>query len=247
MKQLDFFRNLQIKRTLWVLFFFLVSCSVMQKQISVGYDPTFYAGELEGRQAELTGFFSDLFLEMSKQENVNFTLHEKTRDSLDQGLVAKEYQIALQYVSARLFSLPNLHYSNLLLSTGPVIVVPFTSEATSFKDLSGKEVGMVMDEESVDLVGRNPEILPRYYGSQAQMLEDLKEGKIHAALVPSLFAVRYVNDLYSHELKIATAPLTNSGMRFVALSQQEVDECNRMIDKLKSSGRYNEILAKWKL
>ena len=64
------------------------------------------------------------------------------------------------------------------------------------------------------------------------------------ALIPNLEARALIPNLYTNQLKIVTAPLSNHGLRLITLKgnhEDLIDYFNKGLEKLKKEGTYQKI------
>lgn len=238
------------------LFFFFVAmvcitgCMKPSKSVSIAWDPSWYAISSDAPKDQLNGFFQDLLLELSKESGgqIVFQVHQRHFGDLKEGLGIGQYEMALYPLSPRPW---DGHYSlsEPLLRTGVVLVVATDGFYRTLKDLKNQQLATLMDDETLNVLSDYPEISTRFYPSVATMLEDLKEGKVQAALVPRLSAMAYLEDLYTNELMIVSAPLTESAILWVSSQEHAplIKNLEELMRRLKEKGLYDMLLQKWNL
>jgi polar amino acid transport system substrate-binding protein len=217
---------------------------------SVALDPQWSTLEVKGRQQNLMGFTTDVFKEMAKQQNVRFELVSRNWDNLTDGLLQKKYDAMLSTIYPYVFNLQKYDFSDLFLSTGPVLVVRVNSPFTSLDMFKGKEIGIQAGSPTSLLIEIDTSILPRTYESVPQALNAVLNGEIEGALVDVLIAQAYCNDLYKDRLKISTIPLNDQGMRLLTLHEKNgalIEYFNAGLKALEKSGKYQELQQKWAL
>lgn len=229
---------------------FLTSCSKEPPTpFSVGIDPYWTSLNLKGREQNLLGFTEDLFKEISNKQGINLILVTRNWDNLLDGLQKNQYEAMLSTLYPYIFNLSTYDFSDLILGTGPAIVVPVQSKITSLAELEGKMVGVQQGSESSVLLDKYPTVLPRTYLSVAQALQDVASGTIEAAIVNELTAQAFCQDLYAGRLKVLT-PLNDQGIRIVTLHDQHkelLSKFNEGLHAAKANGTYRSLQEKWSI
>ncbi len=149
-----------------------------------------------------------------------------------------------------IFNEKQFDFSSIYLPLGPVLVVPLQSKIASLDQLIGKQIGIVSGSSSVSLLEKSNGAIIRYYESIPQALNDVLLGAIDGAMVGILPASAYCRDLYKGELKVATAPLNDEGLRLVTKHKAAPDlirAFNAGLQTLKKNGVYTHLQNKWSL
>lgn len=227
----------------------LAACGTSSKgkEYHIGFDPSWYPLSLMGMESNVLAFSQELLLEISHLEHVNFVRINKNWDNLLLGLQQKKYDGMLSSMQPFLFTVNTYDFSDLYLLTGPVLVVPIDSNATSVSMMKGKEIGIIQGASSVLIAEQNPYLTIRTYESIPDALNDVLAGVIDGALIDGLPAMSYINNLYP-DLKVVTSPLTDAGLRLITLHQESnelINLFNRALKKLKENGRYEDLAKKW--
>ena len=82
------------------------------------------------------------------------------------------------------------------------------------------------------------------------MLNAVVTHNLDGCLIPILAATSYIRDLYQGQVKIATPPLTDEGLRLVAkhnTAQELIKKFNDGLEKMHKDGSYHELAHKWGL
>jgi polar amino acid transport system substrate-binding protein len=218
---------------------------------TIAYDPAWFGVELMGQQNNVTGFSRDLLKEIGKQKKIKLSFVAMSWDTLIPNLKAKQYDVMLSPLYPYVFNQTYFTFSAPYLLTGPVLILPIDSKATSIADLSGSEIAVLPDGSGVFYLEKNPEILIRNYDSIPDALNDVAAGTIEGAAFDILIASAYCNNIYHDTLKIVGPPMDDSGLRLIVLEQSPPSDLIKTFDeglvKLKTSGTYRKLLEKWSL
>lgn len=242
-----------LKKGLYVLFFlFLVSCGGDHRNgtFTIGVDVAWFGIDFMGQQNNVTGFSRDLLKEIGKQKKMKLAFLPVNWDVLLSDMQAGRYNGCLSSLYPYIFNQANFDFSHTYLLTGPVLVLPESSKAKSLDQLSGKEIAYLVNSDGDLLLEKNPAILIRPYDNIPQALNDVVAGVIDGAVVNVLIASSYCQNIYAGELKIATPPMNDIGLRLltpVHKDPQLIRAFNEGLEELKHSGTYDALLKKWSL
>lgn len=234
-----------------LLLLLLVSgCSSPSRdELRVGVDPSWFPLAVPGREQNITGFSTELLKEIAKIQKLSTTKVTVNWDDLVDGLHNNKYNAILSSMPPYAFNRQTYDFSELYLTTGPVLMVASDSPITSLKTIKGKEIAVIPDARGAMLLEKYPGVILRPYDSIPKALNDIVKGEVDGALVNILSAVAYCQDLYQNKLKIVTPVLSNEGLRLITVKDggDWVSHFNRGLAKLKSSGAYDKLLLKWDL
>lgn len=242
------------KNIIFILSILIILCSFASKKTTQGYqigiDPTWYPLELTGRETNVLAFSIELLQEIAKKEDLQLSIVTMNWNNLIWGLTKKKYDAILSSLYPYVFYEKKFHFSNVYLSTGPVIVVPEQSKIKKLDDLKGKTVGILQGSAASVFLQKYPGLLMQSYDTMPETLNALENMHIDAAVLDSLSAQSYVRDLYADKLKISTPPLNEQGLRLIMLDTKKqilIEKFNAGLKKLQKNGRYEELLKKWGL
>jgi polar amino acid transport system substrate-binding protein len=240
-----------LKKSVFLLFLGLSACGGSSStSYQIAMDPAWYSIESMGREKNLIGFATDLLAEISKDTDTRLSLRSANWNTLFDGLKDGQYQGVLSGMPPYNFNQQTYTFSSVFLETGPVLIVPFSSSIRSLNALSGKEVGIISDSSAVTILEKYPDILIRTYDSIPKMLNDILVSAIDAAVVGILPAEAFCQDLYHGQLKIATKPLNEEGLRLIAMAgvaEPLIKTFDLGLEDLKDNGEYDKLLKKWSL
>ena len=156
----------------------------------------------------------------------------------------------LSSVQPHPFNERQFHFSRLFLKTGPVLIVKKQVQKEVIEKMMRKEIAVDSRIHEALLIEHYPEAIVRFYDIIPEALNEVVSDRIDGAIVNYIPAISFVQDLYKKELKIASLPLDNTGLRMVALKdkQRELMKIfNEGLDTLKREGVYEKLALKWGL
>ena len=232
------------------IFFFSCGGSKADFDYTIALDPAWYALSAPGREADLTAFTTELILEIGKLERVKIGVYERSWSNLMYALQEGQCDAICSTMQPYLFYEKLYHFSSLYLMTGPVLVNLVKAPTKPLEKSSGDIIGIQRDTNGAIVLEKYPSIIQRTYESVQQALIDTTKGEIDGAIVDILAAEAYTRDLFQGQLKIATPPLTQEGIRILSMKNHK-PELIRIFDRglarLKSNGKYAELAKKWRL
>lgn len=216
----------------------------------IGIDPTWYPLELPGLDSNIVAFATELLQEVSQTRKMQIGLVTMSWDNILSGLQEKKYDGIFSSMYPFVFYEKKYSFSDPFLSTGPVLVVPINSKIHSLEKLKGKEVAVMPGSVGSVILEKYPDVLQRNYDIVPDALNAILTETVDAAVIDHLIAKAYIQNLYHEQLKIATLPLNDQGLRLITLYKQSpalIKEFNKGLHKLKDNGKYDELLKKWSL
>lgn len=241
-----------------ILFFLLIgmlqgcSCSSEGRGggLRVGIDPNWYPIDFGPQESYVNGFTEDLLLEIARYSGIEFERIPANWDNLYEGMKQKKYEAVISSLPAYEYNQAQYDFSHNLLDLGPVLIVPIAAQHTDLAKMSGELVGVVVGDPAVLQLQKYPDIVIRNYNAIPDLLNAIVSGEIEGALLNSIPAVNYVTDLYAEKLKIASSPLTDTGLRLIAVKGKHshvVNTFNKSLDQLRKKKKLQALLKKWNL
>jgi polar amino acid transport system substrate-binding protein len=237
---------------LWALLFALVGCGKSAPPVQskmIGRDITWFPLQLGAKSNNLTAFTTALVQEIDRLEHLHLQIVNIDWIRLCPSLWDGEIGAMLTSMTPNLISEEKYTFSDPIVSLGPVLVVPSSSEVTSIAQLDGKIVGVYQYDESV-LVAQEYPLIIQLYQSITTILEELKHGVVDAALIPVLDAHALVNHLYAKHLKIISEPLNNKAIRLATLKNKYetlMKHFNQGLKKAREQGVYETLRSTYAL
>ena len=231
---------------------FFLSCTGNKADFdyTIALDPSWYSMQAPGREADLTAFTTELILEIGKLEKVTIGVYQRSWSNLMYALQEGQCDAICSTMQPYLFYEKLYTFSNLYLMTGPVLVNLVKAPKKSLDKLGGDIIGIQRDSNGAIILEKYPRIIQRTYESIQQALIDTTKGEIDGAIVDILSAEAFTQDLFQGQLKIATPPLTQEGVRILAMKNHKpelIKLFDRGLARLKSNGKYAELAKKWRL
>lgn len=212
-----------MKRFLLLLLVIVSSCaSAPSERYKIGYDPTWYPLNLYGKVNAVTAFVETLFQKVEKKADVNFALTESSPLELLFNLEDGLFDGILSSLAPEGESLEKYDFSDPILLIGPVLVVKSDSQLKTLSDFKEKILALSTYDSTAALMAQKyPGVVMKNYNDMIVALEDVANGIIDGALVSRLEAEALIPAQFANQLMIATAPLTNEGIRLVTLKGEQ--------------------------
>lgn len=223
---------------------------------TIARDNTWYPFHLKGKEKNLIAFTNDLRAAIAKESKLNWGWVEASPSTLIAGLDDENYDAIISTMQPNFINRNQYLFSELFLELGLVLVVPQNSSATSLKDMRGKTIGISTSSYPLFNAIReggahanNIQLLT--YDNINEALDLLENGNLDGIITHTFPAYTLVRGFNKGNLKVATAPITEEGLRLVALKNKEsellIEDFNRALKTLKENGVYAQLIAKWNL
>lgn len=217
----------------------------------VARDNTWYPIDLRGRERNMVGFANDLIQEIGSIEGFRVQVFDVGRNGLIDGLNTGRFDAILSTMEPNIVNRKRYAFSQPFYLIGPVLVVPENSSITSLSDLKGKILGIESSALPSFRIPEAPDVVVIPYDTISKALERLDNNTIDAVFMDVLRAYVFTEGFYRGRLKVATLPLTDRGLRLVALNDLNslllISQFDDGLQKLKDSGRYGELIEQWGL
>jgi polar amino acid transport system substrate-binding protein len=250
MAQSSIFRTTMKKISILILVLCtLLSCSKSSNGgRRVGVDPYWSPLDLGTRENSVTACSTDLLTEIGKLEKIPFVKVSVNGNDFMEGLQKGQYEAILSSMRPYIFNRELFDFSDIYLALGPVLVVPAKSNIDSLKNLEGKEIAVITGSTYDQILQKSNGVLIRYYDSIPKALNDILLGVLDGAMIDIFSATPFCRDLYEGELKIATPPLNDDGLRMVVKHNTASDLIkgfNTGLAQMKKDGSYEKLIGKW--
>lgn len=218
------------------------------KVFRLGVDPTWAPlsfGELE---PYVNGYTEEVLFDVAQYNGNSFQKITANWDSLLEGMHQGRYDAVLTSLPPYSFNQAKYDFSDTFLDLGPVIVLPSNSKVDDLASLAKHLVGVVAGDPAILLLQKYPDAILRQFQSIPDLLNAILMGEISAALLDRLSAINYVQDLYQGQLKIGSAPLTDTGLRLVTLKGRQqtfLRSFNAALKRFRKKHQLEALQKKW--
>jgi len=233
--------------------FILNSCSCgnsARQGLRIGIDANWYPIDFGRQESYINGFTEDLLLEIARYSGIEFQRIPANWDNLFDGMKEKKFDAVLSSLPPYDFNAAKYDFSSNFLDLGPVLIVPVDAQHSDLSKMGGELLGVIVGDPSVLILQKYPEIIIRNYNSIPDLLNAIVNGDIEGALLNRIPAVSYVRDLYSGKLKIASSPLTATGLHLIAIKGKHrhlIQLFDKSLDYFKKKKKLQSLLQKWEL
>lgn len=230
--------------------------TLRKRVYTIGRDSSWYPLQLFGKDRNLQAFTNDLIWAIAQETKLRFEWLATGPGSLLEGLNDGYYDAAISSLRQNFINRDKYVFSDLIFGTGPVLIVQQDSTATSLKDMEDKTVGIRSGSylifNTIKESGAHAyNILITTYDNVNKALESLDKNQIDGIIMDAIPAYAYTEGFYAGKLKVVTPPLTDEGLRLVALKSAASDELIKDFDdalrKLIENGTYDQLIDKWNL
>ncbi len=220
----------------------------------IGRDNSWNAMQLIGRERNLLAFTNDLLETIAHQAEFRFAWHDTTHDTLFEGLDDGSYDAILSSERPDIYNQQKYAFSELIIKFGPVLIVRQDAAISSLKQMQGLTIGvgygLPLTFNAIRQSGANVyNLIFVTYPTINKALEALSKDRIDGVIMDALPAYTMLNKFYTGQLKIATPPLTDQGLRLISLkdeaSETLINNFSEALRTLKKNGTYDSLIDKW--
>ena len=214
-----------VKLMLMFLLSVVISISVFAKNnvVYVGTNAEFMPFEYLDKN-KIIGFDIDLLDAISKETGLEFKIQDMAFDGLLPALQTKKIDMVIAGMSATPEKAKSLK---------------------SFKDLSGKKVGVMLGFTGDTVVSEIKGVKVERFNAAYAAILALSQNKVDAVVLDSEPAKKYSGTM--KQLVIANIPAEeeNYAIAFRKNDKELINKINAALDKIKSNGEYDKILKKY--
>lgn len=222
-----------------------------QNNFKIAFDATWYPLQIPDKEKNMVAFSTELLLDIADEEHLQIELIASGTDSLLDRLDNGDYDAILSGMQPDAMHNHYYTFSNPYFLLGPVLVVAQNSPIHSFQEMAKKTVGIRTGTFMVFNVPQPPSMIVITYDYMLSAFADLEKGLIDGVILDLIQAYSYTSGFYAGRLRIATAPLSNTGLRLLAKRTTPlnplIEHFNDGLDTLKETGAYKELLLRWDL
>jgi polar amino acid transport system substrate-binding protein len=228
----------------------VTSCASKPKKVVVATAATWPPMEYVDENKNLVGFDIDLMNEVAKAANFQVEIKNTAWDGIFAGLAAGDYQVVASSVTITDERKQTMDFSDPYVNAGQVLVVrKDTTGVTTLADMVGKNVGAQIGTTGAIEIGKVNGVNLKTYDEVGLAFQDLVNGNIDGVVADSPIAANFAlqKATYKEALKIVGQPFTAEYLGF-AVKKGDTATLKLLNDglaKVKSSGKLDELVAKW--
>lgn len=252
-------KNPRVRRILGALLVLLVflgiwrACVTREKQhhtYQVARSSNLAPLKFEGKEPNVLAFEGDVFSYVAHEEEMLIRLTTLNETNLFPFLDKGTYDGILVPIDPTPIMHERYYISSAIFYGGPVLIVRENSNVSSLKELQGRGIAIEAGSPLIFKLSQDNLLLVSYQNMIAA-LEDLNRGVIDGVILEANLAYTYTSGFYKDRLKVATAPLTDLGLRLVtdntAHGKYLVEKFDAAFKKLVETGEYGKLIDKWDL
>ena len=237
-----------VKLMLMSLLSVVISISVFAKNnvIYVGTNAEFAPFEYLDKN-KIVGFDIDLLDAISKETGLEFKIQDMAFDGLLPALQTKKVDMVIAGMSATPERQKAVAFSKPYFKAKQVVITtPEKAKSLkSFKDLSGKKVGVMLGFTGDTVVSEIKGIKVERFNAAYAAILALSQNKVDAVVLDSEPAKKYTAN--NKQFVIANIPAEEEdyAIAFRKNDKELINKVNAALDKIKSNGEYDKILKKY--
>ena len=237
-----------VKLMLISLLSIVISISVFAKNnvIYVGTNAEFAPFEYLDKN-KIVGFDIDLLDAISKETGLEFKIQDMAFDGLLPALQTKKIDMVIAGMSATPERQKAVAFSKPYFKAKQVVITtPEKAKSLkSFKDLSGKKVGVMLGFTGDTVVSEIKGVKVERFNAAYAAILALSQNKIDAVVLDSEPAKKYTAN--NKQFVIANIPAEEEdyAIAFRKNDKELINKVNAALDKIKANGEYDKILKKY--
>ncbi len=225
--------------------------AVEAKTYVVATDAAFPPMEFVDENKNLAGFDIDLLNAIAAEMGFEVEFKNTAWDGIFAGLESGDYDAIISAVTIREDRQAKYDFSEPYVNAGQAIVVTIDDDAIAGKaDLEGKVIGTQIGTTGAFTAQEIPGATVKEYDTIDLAFMDLLAGANEVVIVDTPVAADFAlaSEEYAGKLKIVGEPITEEHYGALVNKGQNAEFIvmfNEGLAKLKSSGKYDELYAKW--
>ena len=226
----------------------VISVSVFAKNniVYVGTNAEFAPFEYLDKN-KIVGFDIDLLDAISKETGLEFKIQDMAFDGLLPALQTKKIDMVIAGMSATPERQKAVAFSKPYFKAKQVVITtPEKAKSLkSFKDLSGKKVGVMLGFTGDTVVSEIKGVKVERFNAAYAAILALSQNKIDAVVLDSEPAKKYTAN--NKQFVIANIPAEEEdyAIAFRKNDKELINKVNAALDKIKANGEYDKILKKY--
>ena len=237
-----------VKLMLMFLLSVVISISVFAKNnvVYVGTNAEFMPFEYLDKN-KIIGFDIDLLDAISKETGLEFKIQDMAFDGLLPALQTKKVDMVIAGMSATPERQKAVAFSKPYFKAKQVVITtPEKAKSLkSFKDLSGKKVGVMLGFTGDTVVSEIKGVKVERFNAAYAAILALSQNKIDAVVLDSEPAKKYTAN--NKQFVIANIPAEEEdyAIAFRKNDKELINKVNAALDKIKANGEYDKLLKKY--
>ena len=237
-----------VKLMLISLLSIVISISVFAKNnvVYVGTNAEFAPFEYLDKN-KIVGFDIDLLDAISKETGLEFKIQDMAFDGLLPALQTKKVDMVIAGMTATPERQKAVAFSKPYFKAKQVVITtPEKAKSLkSFKDLSGKKVGVMLGFTGDTVVSEIKGVKVERFNAAYAAILALSQNKIDAVVLDSEPAKKYTAN--NKQFVIANIPAEEEdyAIAFRKNDKELINKVNAALDKIKANGEYDKILKKY--
>ena len=229
----------------------MMAVAAQAKTITFAADATWPPMEMVDANKDIVGFCPELVAAMAKAGGFTADIKNTAWDGIFAGLAAGKYDVIASSVSITDKRKKAMDFSDPYFEVKQGVIV---REGTGIKgeaDLKGKTIGAQIGTTGYFAAKKVPGATPKSYDEVGLAVTDLNNGRIDAVICDDAVAADYAltNPNYAKSLTLAYL-ITPDEPEYLGFAVQKGDKetlviLNDALAKVKASGEYDKIFAKW--
>ncbi|MGI6376642.1 MAG: ABC transporter substrate-binding protein [Anaerolineae bacterium] len=221
------------------------------KTYVVATDAAFPPMEFVDENKNLAGFDIDLLNAIAAEMGFEVEFKNTAWDGIFAGLESGDYDAIISAVTIRKDRQAKYDFSEPYVNAGQAIVVAIDDDTVAGKaDLEGKVIGTQIGTTGAFTAQEIPGATVKEYDTIDLAFMDLLAGANEVVIVDTPVAADFAlaSEEYAGKLKIVGEPITEEHYGALVNKGQNAEFIamfNEGLTKLKSSGKYDELYAKW--
>lgn len=207
---------------------------------------------LMGKERSVSAFSGDLLKALAEEQKVRFRVNTvPSRRELLSLLEEQEVDGVLTALEPSFANQQKYLFSDPYLRLGDVLILRSSLPLRGFNEQATKLIGVHVSDLPILGLESQGNFEFRVYDNILKALADLEQSKIDGAIFAAMPAYLYTRGFYDRQLKIATTPLTQEGLRLVTLKghrgEKLIQLFNDGLKSMQASGTYDRMIDQWGL
>lgn len=232
-------------------FFCCLSGTALAKDVVFAVDATYPPMEMLDADKNVVGFAPELVMAIGKAAGFTPILKNTAWDGIFAGLAAGRYDAICSSVSITEDRSKNMDFADPYFDVKQGVIMPKGSAISSADDLKDKTVGSQMGTTGYFMAKKIAGKMARSYDEIGLAVEDLYNGRIDAVIADDAVASNYALQHKEYSKKLALVHLiAPENPEYLGIAVKKGDDATRQLineglKKVRESGEYDAIYAKW--